>query len=468
MLAPRSIAGAWLLSLQMTTLFGILLAVGGNVPLAVILALALLMLFIVASNAKDATLGEPLLFSDLALVGELFRHPQFYFSAVSLWQRVLASVAGVALFAVLVWQFDPDPTPHAIGLAVALLAVATLGLTLWSKPYRELAQVPDARADTKRYGLFSTMLIYWLRWRETKDPAPYADAVLGRLPEDGEIPELVVIIQCESFADPVEMFGNARLELPGLARARDIAWQSGGLLVSGFGAYTMRTEYGVMFGREESELGFRQYDPFLTALGETSYALPARLKAAGWRSLFVHPHDMRFYGRDEIMPASGFAELVGQDQFDPPKPGEGRYVTDRDVAVKVLSLAKSAMDPTMIYAVTMENHGPWGPGSKAEVGGVPQDYLELVRRSDAMLATLLDELAAIGRPAMLVFFGDHRPSIPGASTPGGARHTPYVIVRFDADGQPLAAGKRADLTPAELHHVMLDATLGEPLGSAER
>jgi phosphoglycerol transferase MdoB-like AlkP superfamily enzyme len=126
-------------------------------------------------------------------------------------------------------------------------------------------------------------------------------------------PELVVVIQCESFADPRDLFGARGEALPALEAARTAAFQWGNLEVSGFGAYTMRTEYGVLFGREEEALGFRRYDPFLTALGEASYALPARLP--GWHARFVHPHDMRFYGRDAIMPAGGFAELVGEEHF---------------------------------------------------------------------------------------------------------------------------------------------------------
>lgn len=70
-----------------------------------------------------------------------------------------------------------------------------------------------------------------------------------------------------------------------------------------------------------------------------------------------------------------------------------------------------------------------------------------------MLGDLMAYFAQAGRPALLVFFGDHRPSIPGVTAPGGARHTPYVMLRFSADGAVvLGGGDPVDLTPAELHH----------------
>lgn len=51
-----------------------------------------------------------------------------------------------------------------------------------------------------------------------------------------------------------------------------------------------------------------------------------------------------------------------------------------------------------------------------------------------MLSMLSERVAAKGRPALLVFFGDHRPSIPGVIEPGGPRHTPYIMLRSVAMG----------------------------------
>ena len=454
----RSAAGTWLLIWMMMALAGLFLLACGSVAVSISLALGVLALLAVASNAKHAMLGEPLLFSDLALIGAIFRHPQFYLSAVAVWQRIVAGFIALVLFAFLAWLFVPDLQSHLIGLATLAISLSVLLFSLKTGSIRSLAVTPAAHADVQRHGLLPTLLLYWLRWRRSQDPAPCAEPL--RI-ATSESPELVVIIQCESFADPVELFSDTDLALPGLAAARASACQFGRLQVSGFGAYTMRTEYGALFGLDEEELGFRRYDPFLTAMGDASYALPNRLKAAGWRSLFAHPHDMRFYGRNRIMPAAGFAELVGEDRFVPPALGEGRYVTDAAMAEEIVSLAADATGPTMIYAVTIENHGPWAPDGDS-AGDLKQSYLRLVRNSDAMLTTLVERIGALSRPALLVFFGDHRPSIPGATAPGGDRHTPYVMIRLDASGQ-IAPGenRRLDLTPAGLHHAILDTVLGD-------
>ncbi|MDZ7895370.1 MAG: sulfatase-like hydrolase/transferase [Sphingobium sp.] len=143
------------------------------------------------------------------------------------------------------------------------------------------------------------------------------------------------------------------------------------------------------------------------------------------------------------MPAGGFAELV--EGTVPPAPGEGRYVTDAAMADTILDLAGGTAQPTLIYAVTIENHGPWAPDSRG--GGSPDlvdGYMRLVRHGDAMLTALADGLAALRRPALLIFFGDHRPSIPGASVP------PDACARLLAHARRPRAGmdKAESLCPA--------------------
>ncbi|MBD2841056.1 LTA synthase family protein [Erythrobacter sp. KMU-140] len=439
--------------------YGALLALSGNALLAAVLVVALHLLLVVASSAKRRVLGEPLLFSDLALVGAVFRHPQFYFSALETWHKATGIAALAVIFAALAILFEENLPLRVGGLVIAGVSLLLIFVVLKTRPFRSLGRSPNIELDVAKLGLLPTLLIYWIRW--------IADSKQGRVATNSDSnsaqpraqetqPELLVVVQCESFADPVELFGNHALQLPHLEQARSAALQWGNLEVSGFGAYTMRTEYGVLFGQDEEELGFRRYDPYLTAINDSDFALPRRLGEERWQSHFVHPHDMRFYNRHQILPRAGFTELVGSHAFAPPSPSEGRYVTDGAVADKILELAGNASSPTFLYAVTIENHGPWAESGLEEAGSLLDDYNRLVRAGDAMLGQLIEGLSEQRKPALLVFFGDHRPSIPGFSEPGGDRHTPYVILKLDEHGQVItAANERRDISPAELHHAIL-------------
>ncbi|MEG3178438.1 LTA synthase family protein [Sphingomonas sp. RB3P16] len=453
----RRLPGLVLHLLTMTAVFGLALAGSGNAPVSALLAFALLALLVVASNAKFPMLGEPLIFSDLALLLAVVRHPRFYFTAIPLQQRWLAAVAATVAALTLVALFTPAPAPHLFGLLLLLGAGSGVLLLMRGKAFAGLAQRPALEEDLLRYGLIATLLLYWQRWRETAPPVRLSprQPPPGAAHAGAEPPQLIIAVQCESFADPVALTGDPARALPGLDAARAAAWQYGQLEVSGFGAYTMRTEYGVLFGRTEEALGFRRYDPFLTAHSETTYAVSAQLQHAGYRCSFVHPHDLRFYGRDRLMPAIGFDRLIGADDFAPVPDDGGRYVNDRALGATLSALVDETSGPAFFYAVTMENHGPWDKNREPGAAIGLDAYLRHLQSSDAMLSALCERVALDARPALLIFFGDHRPSIPGIIEPGGARHTPYVMLRFDGAGNAIPGKGRVDLSPAELHHAML-------------
>jgi len=457
----RSWQGSWIIALCAACLFGVLLSVSGHPALAATVTVACHGVVAIASNAKRGVLGEPIVFSDLAVVGAMVKHPQFYFSVLALWQQIVGALGLVTLIAAMVWLLEPSVRIAAVGLTIAFTSLALLWVSVRLTPFTRLARTPGADADVCAHGLIPTVMLYWLRWRAARaalDASVTLDAqdTPPHKAKDAKPNDIIVVVQCESFADPSEIFKSGGIILPHLDRAKASGAQWGNLHVSGFGAYTMRTEFGVLYGREETELGFLLYDPYLTALNDPARALPQKLGAIGMRSLFVHPHDMRFYSRDQILPSAGFAELIGEESFAKPERGAGRYVSDAAVATKILDLAAEATSPTFIYAVTMENHGPWAPNGDADVTSMIANYNRLVSAGDAMLGQLLDGLADLDRPATLVFFGDHRPTIPGASDPGGDKHTPYVIVRVGGStAQSVDPIGDQDLTPAQLHEAIL-------------
>ena len=451
-LGLRSAAGTSVMIAAWALAFGVALAVTGAVLTSVALVAALAGLLALVSNIKHKVLGEPLVFSDFALVGAVFQHPHFYLSALRGWQiAVMIGGAGV-LLALLVRFSAAALAPRAGGVVLAAVAAVALTALLRAAVWQSVRAQPDGHRDVAAHGLLASLLVHWTGWRAQGDPAP---CTAPRITAEAD--PIIIIVQCESFTDPADLFGPDACAMPGLAEARALARHAGRLMVPGFGAYTMRTEYGVLFGRSEEELGLRKFDPFLTAHREASFCLANRLCAQTWTSYFVHPHDLRFYGRDKLMVAAGFGALVGEAAFAPPAPGAGRYVSDAAVADAIIDVARKAQSAALIYAVTIENHGPWPVAKESAASPGDAPYLRLVQNSDAMLARLIGFAREHDRPVTLCFFGDHRPSIPAVSEPGPERHTPYVVVSFAADGAVMRGnGIEADLTPAQLHHLLLD------------
>jgi len=431
-----------------TGLLGVVVVITGNWLASAVLVATLAGLLTLVSNIKRRVLGEPLVFSDFALIGAVFQHPQFYLTALRPWQSAVVCAALGGIIAVIISQSNDDLAARIAGAGLSIAAVLWLRAALRTAWWNKLGEDPALDRDVGEHGLIAILVVYWWLWTRQAHPT-----VCDLPAVAGEHNQLVVIVQCESFADPADLFGQEHRPLSGLMEARKRASRSGRLMVPGFGAYTMRTEFGVLFGIPESRLALNRFDPFLTAMKAASWALPNRLRMGEWTCVFLHPHDMRFYRRNRLMPAAGFDALIGEEAFADRPPDDGRYVSDAAVCDKVMEIGAGIEGRGLIYAVTIENHGPWAAGSDGK-----DEYLRLLKRSDAMLSRLVEELPRLERPVILCFFGDHRPSIPAVSLPGGERHTPYVIVKFDRDGKPVIdADPVRDLTPAELHGEILEA-----------
>ncbi|AHI26673.1 LTA synthase family protein [Komagataeibacter swingsii] len=439
--------------------YGMWLGLCGTPVLAALLTTAITGCLVKGSNIKLAILGEPLLFSDVVAARSFLQHPKFYLFSIPLGSRILIVGGMVLLPVLLVTCSTLSPRPHMVGLACLLICL----LALRAIPARQWAPVPDAARDITRLGLPGMLFLYWRRWREEIAMQPAAAPAVAT--KQQAIEDVVIVVQCESFANPADLFAASspapiRLPtLPSLSRAQSMASQWGTLAVSGFGAYTMRTEYGVLFGRNEDTLGFRAYDPFLTADRDTATALPAIMKQAGYDCLFVHPHDLRFYGRDQLMPLCGFDHLIGEESFSHTPRPDMPYTEDMAMAQHIGQLAENASGPTFIYAVTMENHGPWPARPPEGARGALGHYCRHVQNSDRMLGTLLDMMADTGKKGLLVFFGDHRPSIPGLVMPTAERGTPYVVVPFGQQEDLAVQTAPQTLTPAQLHHLILRGTV---------
>lgn len=442
---PQSIPRNILIS----SAFGFFLFLMGSPWLAFALTTLLTSLLTMASILKYRVLGEPLIFSDLAVAASFLRYPRFYMDAVPKFLRII--IISVLIFVpVIVYSVikaDLPPYSHWVGMVIMTLS-GSLFCFFWKKSWSAtLMTHPNLFSDVRNYGLIATLFFYFLRWRRERPPAPLEKSS-SCVPPDIE---LLIIIQCESFAEPVSLSAQHPLPpLPTLTRLQKEGGntRSGQLDVSGFGAYTMRTEYAVLFGQDEKNLGFRYFDPFLTAHSNMSYALPNRLSSSFEERIFLHPHDLRFYNRTQLMPQMGFTKLISTEAFSEDDLC-GSYVGDIALGNKISDIIeKSAQKTQMIYAVTMENHGPWKP-----VDGIdPKDPLEIydfhVRNSDLLLDMLDQKLSGLGKKAVLAFFGDHRPSIPGYNSPGQSKSTPFVIKTYHSSAD-FDFPQGAHLTPAE-------------------
>ncbi|GJD44310.1 hypothetical protein AFCDBAGC_2176 [Methylobacterium cerastii] len=400
------------------------------------------------SRLKRAVIGEPLVFSDFALLPQVPRHPQLYYVPPVTSPRIagplLLGLAGIVLW----YRIEPSLLPASAGAAVAAVAALPLGLAALIAAAgrgplgRRLARRfprPDVEGDLARFGLPASLIAYALRWRaERARPASVAASATVRAPGDA----VVVVIQLESFLDP-ERLGGPHLPAMDLIRAR--ASEYGRLRVPAHGAYTMRTEHAVLTGRAAGELGFGVFDPYLASGGNEPDSLARAARRNGYATIFVHPFHRDFFQRARVMEAFGFETLVMEEAFaDAPRVGP--YVGDAAFGARVRAEVAARRGPLFLFGVTMENHGPWKPGRLPGIDDPLAQYLHHVAAAGRMVEDLVAALT--GLDATLCVYGDHAPALPTCRPGFGDRATDYALFRFG----PAAAGapRRVDRTADDL------------------
>jgi phosphoglycerol transferase MdoB-like AlkP superfamily enzyme len=246
--------------------------------------------------------------------------------------------------------------------------------------------------------------------------------------------------------------------------------------VPGWGANTMRTEFAVLSGLPESELGYDRFNPYYALARVPLESQVWRLRRAGYRTICLHPFDRRFFRRDLAMPALGFEEFLDREVLGgarrPP------YYPDPDLATQILRVLEREGPRTFIFAITMANHGPWLPKGppidpavagifapdKMPDGGELLRYLDGLRRSDEMLRLLVAGLERRRSPSVLAFYGDHLPSLSRAFQHFGFAETASDYVIWPSAGAP---AQSRDLPAHQLGRLAVDRVLGLPVCRAD-
>ena len=418
-------------------------AVLGRPVLAGALMAGLCVFLGVADRAKRAVLGEPLVFTDGGLLGQVPRHPRFYLPFVG-WPVVVGGVAAAVLAYGLIAAFEPALPLGLAARLVLLAAAAAIGWAFVLRPGWLARRVALARVPTLDGARFGPLGCFALHARVAALERPGRRAAVPPAPAvvrgEGMAPH-VVLVQLESFCDARRLDPGAPAGmLPRWDALAGTALSRGRLAVPGFGANTMRTEFVVLTGLDDAALGLDRFNPYFRFARRPVASLAWALGGIGYHCTCLHPFDPTFFARHRVLPALGFARFEAEADFAGAPRAHG-LVRDAAVGARVAALLAEAEGPLLLYAITVEAHGPWeGPDPAAS-------WRARMAETDAMLGTISDAARHCGRPVLLAAYGDHRPSLPFAR---GGSDTDYLIWRSDRQG----FGAVQNLDAAGLHRAV--------------
>ena len=464
--------------------FATFLSITGYISMAALLIVVTYGGLTVISNLKVKVLRDPFIAHDFENARHLFLHPEFYINHIGL-GRVIGIFALIGIVAGFCIALDtpiaarqtllPPIIAYGLGLAgwlpvLAILSRAGKALIHEGKA-RVLGIDRHPRRDVARFGLFPAMLLYGLLLmdRRGKTPTPWNRA---SGPAPCEPTSDIVVIQSESYFDIARFYRqlekNAAFRWKTLDALTENGTQVGRLDVPAWGAYTMQTEMSFLTGIDIAALGIDWINPYLKYAHQPVWSIAHALKEAGYRTICIHPAHKGFFRRDSVMPHLGFDAFLGIEAF-PGAERFGPYVSDRALGDKIdtlLSEGAGCGQPSFIFAISIESHGPWEAGrfhglmnEDDLVAGDPTGNLAfaLYRQHLENALALFGRLQHVpnGLPdRVIAMYGDHQPALGDVFSAAGFDDSDVDYLLWHSARQLAPAG---DLAVRDLGRLVLKA-----------
>ena len=327
--------------------------------------------------AKRAASSEPLIFTD-ALLGGIFFYPSLYAEFVTPFVLLRWIALVLCGFAVMGWA-EP-PLWDSMWLSLFGLAAIVAGLC-FLRPSRLVMRtlaasgVPavtgEPEADGASYGPIASMIVHTVTAgservvRQQNRSPGRSDSLPICLNPAGPL----VLMQLESFFDARRLGNFVPSDLlPHYDQAITTAVCHGQFEAPSYGANTVRTEFAALTGLPEAVLGLDRFNPYAAYARVPIDSIAWRLRAAGFRTVCIHPFAGSFYGRRKVMPNLGFDEFRDISAFARYDRGS-TYVSDLTVIREIERVLIENGPRTFIFAITMGNHSPW---KRPMLGSAPE------------------------------------------------------------------------------------------------
>ena len=415
------------------------------------------------SHYKSAINGEPLTLADLGLAAHLGDVTRFAADNIVITPAVWTAFALLAAFLIALTVLDiralRGRSPFRLSLGRGFLlagaggVLAGLFLTLFLRPYcvDQYKAYPIQGARDSHLGVPLSLLSAWycakpspsVSYSQTRLQDILADMeqALSRQQVREDRPHIIFVMN-ESFFDITRLEGLSFSQdpLPNYHRLRaETTW--GRFYTTTCGGGTGQVEMETFTGVASEELDRAVSNTDLEP--EVYEAMPSYvrvLRENGYRTAAFHAHTNALYNRDKNYPHLGFDRVLFSEPYLEGATFAGGYFDDDSAADVIISLfEENREEPVFLYAMTMQNHQPYYAGrydreavevsspllTREELEGA-SCYATGLYDADRMLGKLADYFSQAEEPVILVFAGDHIPSLPLES--GGSLYTRLGLV----------------------------------------
>ena len=265
-------------------------------------------------------------------------------------------------------------------------------------------------------------------------PSGYSESMVNHITDDssksqtGNIEEMpnVIFVQLESFFDPtnVRYLNLSEDPIPNFRKLMK-EYSSGFYTVPSVGAGTANTEFETLTGMSMRFFGPGEY-PYKSVLKTNAAESAATVfDSLGFTSHAIHNNDANFYSRRTVYANLGF-DTFTSEEFMPEQSNTTPlgWMKDEPLISKITDCLDSTEGKDFVFTVSVQGHGayptePTYPNPSIKVSGAETDeqnssweyYINEIHEMDQFVQNLVDTLSKREEKCVLVFYGDHLPTL---------------------------------------------------------
>ena len=235
----------------------------------------------------------------------------------------------------------------------------------------------------------------------------------------------IIFIQLESYFDVAEseFFTTSQDASPNLRKMYE-NYSSGYFKVPSVGAGTANTEFEVLTGMNLRYFGPGEY-PYKTVLKDQPCESAATaLTKLGYGAHALHNNGGNFYSRARVFDNIGFDSYTSKEFMNILQLTENGWAKDDILIQHILEAMDTTEQQDFIFGISVQGHGDYPEtrlieNPKITVEGIEDEalknnweyYVNQVYEMDEFAGNLIKALEKRGEPSVVVFYGDHLPTM---------------------------------------------------------
>lgn len=268
------------------------------------------------------------------------------------------------------------------------------------------------------------------------EPVGYSEASMAKISNGGsisknetgrekeELPN-ILFVQLESYFDPteVEWLQFSEDPIPNL-RSMYQEHSTGYFKVPSVGAGTANTEFEVLTGMNMRFFGPGEYPYKTYAKTKVMESAASALSGLGYGAEALHNNGGNFYSRAHVFNNMGFDYYISKEFMNILQTTPKGWATDDILIPNIVDSMNTSEQQDFVFSISVQGHGDYPTEKMIEnpeivVSGVEDEgkrnaweyYVNEVYEMDKFAGDLVKEMEKRGEPTVIVFYGDHLPTM---------------------------------------------------------